>query len=396
MALDFNQNSTKIYLKITHQGTEHSFALPLPKKPLGWENMAPEELAKKEKTLKKLGEDIEDAILTILNESLSEEQFLAQMSLIFKRLTKVLVTTPINLYAVRWVCELCLRNKPTTLRVWHICNAMRNLLNSLGDERKKPLNSLKSHHLEKHIRWMRETNYYTPAMANNEVAVLRGFARVVDPTGTLGKHLEKEAVYYYSREPLTIPQLRKIMKSLKRQGAIGEEWRTVILIVLYTPIRPSAASTLKIDMINFKNGSITCYDKGKIVTVAPNKVLLEHLQRRCNKLRSEKRGPWLTQNLNHKDYRDRNRQFRDILLANDISMDRAKPKYGRKMRYEHCLYDLRHRFMNWVYGLTRSWDKTKTMTNHDSDEGMRPYPKDSDPFVLEQQRKLLDLAPKVI
>jgi hypothetical protein len=60
------------------------------------------------------------------------------------------------------------------------------------------------------------------------------------------------------------------------------------------------------------------------------------------------------------------------------------------------LYDLRHRFSNWVFGLTLSKHTTKQLTNHDTDQAMEHYLNLKDPFVLEQQRKVLDLAPRVI
>ena len=58
--IDWNQNSNKPYLKIRFQGNEHTFALPIPKKVPGWENMTQEEFDEKQAQLIKLTEEIEE------------------------------------------------------------------------------------------------------------------------------------------------------------------------------------------------------------------------------------------------------------------------------------------------------------------------------------------------
>lgn len=396
--IDWNQNSPKPYLKIRYKGTDHTFALPFPKKVPNWENMLPEEFEEKQAQLIKLADDVEKAVITALSENLSEEEFIGQMLLVFRRLTRVLVNTPIALFAVKWTFEQALRNKPSPSRVWHICNDIRHFLQFLGEFRNQPLSSLKAHQLEKHVRLMRKSNVYAPSPMNSVVATLRSFARAVDPTGRLGKNLEKEAVVYFTREPLTIPQLRRVMKFLKRQGPVGEEWRTLLLIILYTPIRPSAASKININMIDFGTKgkeTITCFDKGKVVVTGIPTLLLEHLKQLREKIRRQGGSPWLTRKLKETDG-NLNQGYVRILRANGITVKHVDPKYGRKMKFEHCLYDLRRRFSNWVLGLTGSKQATKKLTNHDTDEAMNHYLSSKDPFVLEQQRKILDLAPKII
>jgi integrase len=392
--IDWNQNSNKPYLKIRYKGKEHTFALPFEKKVPNWENMSPDEFEEKQQQLINLAGEIERSVITALNENLSEEEFVSQMLLIFRRLTRVLLNTPVALFAVKWAFEQALRNKPTPTRVWHVCNGIRRFLQFLGDAKDRPVSSLKSHQLEKHVRLMRKKNLYAPSLMNVEVATLRSFARAIDPTGRLGRSLEKEAVVYFTRKPLTIPQLRRIMRFLKRRGPVGEEWRTLLLILLYTPIRPTAASKLTFDMIDFDakgSESITCYDKGKLVTCGIPTLLLECLQELRAKIKRGKLTPKLSTLKGCL-----NPPFVRILRANGISVELVDPKYGRRKKLEHCLYDLRHRFSNWVFGLTLSKHTTKQLTNHDTDQAMEHYLNLKDPFVLEQQRKVLDLAPRVI
>lgn len=400
MSIDWNQNSSKPYLKIRVKGREHTLPMPIPKKVPGWENMAPDEFNEKQAQLIKLAEDVEKAVITALNENLSEEEFMAQMSLIFRRLTRVLVNTPIAVFAVKWAFEQALRNKPSPTRVWQICKGVRHLLQFLGDSKNQPVGSLKSHQLESHIRQMRKRNVYAPSLMNVHVALMRSFARTIDPMGRLGKGLEKEAVFYFTRDPLTIPQLRLIMKFLKREGVIGEEWRTLILVILYTPIRPTAASKLSLDMIDFSQKgqeSISCFDKGKPITAAIPRLLLNRLQKLRAKIEKDNTNPnrLLTPVLSRMKGA-LNSRFVRILRANGISVNHINPKYGQNKKFEHCLYDLRHRFSNWVFGLTQSKQATKKLTNHETDEAMEHYLNSKDPFVLEQQRKVLDLAPSVV
>jgi len=170
------------------------------------------------------------------------------------------------------------------------------------------------------------------------------------------------------------------------------------LVLLYTPIRPKAACRLTLENVDFRNPgkeSISCWDKGKFVTVGIPTILLDRLKELRNKIRQNGQDSWLMPTL-RKCPETLNVKFVRILRANDISVEHVDPKYGRKQRFEHCLYDLRHRFSNWVFGLTQSKQATKKITNHDTDKAMNHYLSSKDPFVLEQQRKILDLAPSVV
>jgi integrase len=393
MAVDDKQNSPNFYVKRDGR----TLAIPVPKLPKGWENMKPEELETAKKEQRKIAKIIDEAIRDALEEKHSEDFFIDQMRLIYRRFFKVFNNIPINRSVVEWTCQYIVRNRTNFTEAHKICSVFRRFLDFLGNGVSGSTGALEPEDFDRFVFHLRKKNVYGSRLMNRAIWYLRSFAHSIEPSGFLVRNLEKEAIDYLTHNPLSLEQLRCVMRVLKREGEMGEQWRIAVLIVLYTVIRPTAACSLRIDQIDFSSDppTITCRDKLKEVVAPIPKFLLKELKKRVRKLQRRGHELYLTETLRNSNLTTRTRQWNDILHAAGVPMPKLKQKYGPASRFEHSLYDCRHRFCNWVLGLTLSKATTKAITNHDSDDAMRSYLRFNDPFVLKQQELLLNKAPKV-
>lgn len=394
MASDFHQKSPFIYAKGEVNGQPYCFSTHVPK-PKGWQTMTRSHLGKTAEAAR--AHEIELNYIAAAKGEISEEEFLAMMCISFRRLMRTLDKTSIALWFVRWTWERTIRNRPDRSKVCTLVKVMDGLLTSLRKNIRKPIYTLRCPHFNKFGRSLQK-QHFSSAYYNSTIHYLRALARSLkDKIGqNLAKDLSLEMVPCGLRKAFPVLGLEKIINTLRKAGPKAKQWKTVIMVMFYTSLRPGEAISLRKRHFrtNGKIKSIRVWQRKiqKFRTVVISKLLWEYLEPLLKPLRPE---DLLVPALYHMRPSGRSNQFKKLLLAAGIKLTPTDLDPARQVRYEQCLYALRKTFNVWQQACGRSKKQRAKGLGHADLSSLQTYDDDEDPLVLNRERKFLDLLPRI-
>lgn len=397
-SLCYDQPSSFIYARFRDKnGKQHTISTKVEKPPKEKGDLTEEEF-------KDICKDLKSKALRVLKDHedlacgyTTQDEFVGSQKITAARVARTHNKTPILLFIVMWVWAHCIRNKVGDERAGFICHTVRRFLNTIKQKHKKQLTALKRCDFNDFIYDDRLARY-APGTLNLEVSVLRSLARVVEPHvgANLASELEFEPEEYNKRKPYSIHHITAILRFLRTQGEIGREWRTAILIVLYTNLRPGDACTLRRKDIDLQAGAFArlASKTEEFGSNTMSTVLWEYLKDLIENGQFQP-NDYLMPGLAVMPKGSRSRQFRNILEAANVPLLPVKEEYSKRVRNEHCLYALRHTFNTWQRASGKSKEDRKKGMGHKTDQGQIPYEHPEDPLVVEAERKVLDMMPQI-
>jgi hypothetical protein len=113
------------------------------------------------------------------------------------------------------------------------------------------------------------------------------------------------------------------------------------------------------------------------------------------KIRATEADPFLMPALFRKGVEGRSGGFKKIMGAVGIPLTKVDLPYAKVRQYAQCLYALRKTFNIWQYGMSTKLERQLRM-NHASAKAHRHYEDDLDPYVIQQELRLFNLAPRIV
>jgi integrase len=307
----------------------------------------------------------------------------------------------VSCFLITWLWEWCIRNRLHHTKVLKLCRLFDGLLAHVGTLAEKDAKYLTREHVAKFI-FDRRVKGYAPAVINDDINYLKTMARDLELlTGVnVAELLEVEAKETQERLPFKWAEVLKIFEALDSLGKLGREWKTFLLIMLYTGLRPCDAALVTRGQIDLEQQLIWA-DASKTRRFAGDKIprvihdaLFAYLDDLLTKfpLKSEDS---LCLNFANRSQKSITNSFNKIMKMAGVSKQTVKTPYLQGKFSKKTLYSFRHTFNVLLMSVGADRPQRKTEMGQKTDESQKHYEHDQEPEVIATRRKLINLLPRV-
>ncbi len=372
------------------------------KVPIEPENADPQDLPAARKENHERAQESATIMERWVRGKIPKEEFLAKMGYVADRVTGQATKTAISLYLVRWLWEWCVRNRLHHSKVLKLCRLFNSLLDNLGGLAHKDAKTLNAKHLGNFI-FTRRAEGYSPAVINDDINYLKTMARDLERlTGiNVAELLEVEAQETQERLPYKWSEILRIFEALDSLGQLGREWKTLLMIMLYTGLRPCDAALvtrkqidIEMQLILVDPSKVRRYKNGKSPPKPLHDALFVYLDDLLKRFPLEP-DEFLCLNCANRSTKSITYSFNQILKAAGVSQSVIKTDYLQGKFSQKTLYSFRHTFNLLMTAVGADRKERKTEMGQKTDEAQGYYEHDQEPEVIATRRKLLNLLPRV-
>jgi integrase len=365
------------------------------------ERVTPENLVEERADSKARAQEAADTFEAYVRGRIKKEEYLARLAYIAERVANGAAKVSVCCFLITWLWEWCIRNRLHHTKVLKLCRLFDALLLHVGNLAEKDAKYLTREHVAKFI-FNRRVKGYAPAVINDDINYLKTMARDLELlTGVnVAELLEVEAKETQERLPFKWADVLKIFEALDTLGKLGREWKTFLLIMLYTGLRPCDAALVTRGQIDLELQLIWA-DASKTRRFAGDKIprvihdaLFAYLNQLLTMfpLRPEE---FLCLNFANRCMKSITHSFNKILGEAGVSKQVVKTPYLQGKFSKKTLYSFRHTFNVLLMSVGADRPQRKTEMGQKTDESQQHYEHDQEPEVIASRRKLINLLPRV-
>lgn len=332
---------------------------------------------------------------------ITKEEYVARLNYIAERVVNGTAKVTVAEFIVYWLWEWVIRNRIHQTKVGKLCRLFNGLLTHIGSIVKKDAKCLTRDHLSKFI-FERRKKGYAPAVVNDDVNYLKTMAQELQLLIGIdvSELLELELKVTQERLSFEWEEILRIFEVLNKLGKLGRDWKTFLLILLYTGLRPCDAARLIVGQIDLKN---------KLIFVNPSKtrrfgrndvprvihpVLFNYLNNLLTEFPRKPEDP-LSYNFANRSVKSITCSFNDIMEKAEVSKQVLETEYLSGKFSKKTLYSFRHTFNVLMMSVGADREQRKVEMGHKSDQSHLHYEHDTDSRVVSLRHKLISLLPEV-
>jgi integrase len=280
-----------------------------------------------------------------------------------------------------------------------LSSLVNRLLIHLGIKATKSLYQLRPIDFARYIH-QRRVDDYSSGIVNTEVAYLNQMAREIKThTGIdVAETLLLELPEFMQRHPFTNREIIRILDTVATMGARGEQWRTLILIMLYTGLRPADAAhlryqdfTLEKGVINIKPSKTSRYRANPPKPKPLHDALALHLQALFAS-KPYQPGDFLCPLLASRKHMDLAMHFQRIMAKANINRVVVRKTKSGKF-YAKSLYSLRCTSNTLLTAMGASREQAMVELDQTSDRAHRHYEFNGDARIMARRRAIINQLP---
>lgn len=350
---------------------------------------------------RKVAQEVSGLMEAHARDQINQAEFSQRLELAMSRVADGSELPSAASFIVRWVWEYGVTRRISRNRIWMVSKLADNLLEHLGAAAAKSLCEIKPGHFNSFILERRRRGYATMTV-KLDLKLLRALGKAIaHQTGVdVAAELELEQESYEARAAYTETEVRQLLTHLQSLGE--EEWQTLVLIIIYTGLRPGDAVRMRYGdfdlergILKVQPGKTSRYSDGKLESKPLHRVLWQHL-----KVLAEKHphtpDDFLCEILANRRQNSLSRTFRDLCQGAGIDTVRGSVVNRRGTFDRKTLYSLRHTLNVWLQAAGVPADVRRKELGHRSRATLRFYDHPEDPAVLATRRQLINRVPALM
>jgi integrase len=347
---------------------------------------------------RKVAQEVSELMEAHARDQISQTEFSQRLELAMSRVADGKELPTAANFIVRWAWEYGVTRRISRNRIWMVSKLADNLLEHLGAAAAKPLSEIKPGHFNSFILERRRRGYATMTV-KLEIKLLRALGKAIaHQTGeNAAAELQLEQESYEARAAYTETEVRQLLTHLQSLGE--EEWQTLVLMIIYTGLRPGDAARmrhgdfdLEKGILKVQPGKTSRYSDAKPESKPLHRVLWEYLKELAKK-HPHTPDDFLCEILANRCQGVRAGKFRDLCQGAGIDMIREPVATRCGTFARKTLYSLRHTLNVWLQAAGVPAEVRRKELGHRSRATLRFYDHPEDPAVLAARRQMINRVP---
>lgn len=281
-----------------------------------------------------------------------------------------------------WAWTWSMEKKLAYARVNLICNAVNRFLEFLGPDAFKPLAKLKI--LQQVSAFELQLKSETPAPTDATILSFRDVLDTAFQQAAKGGYLRSNPLAKLARTdpvceerlPFTNDEIESILTAMDRWGEIGAQWRTALLLGVYTGLRMEDLFTLKRHNVNLDKGRLELQPgKNKKHGFDHQPALHPDLHARLKRVMAAlpEGEEYLLPDLAKRDSPSRNSSFKRLLELAEVEQKVVVREQGKRRFYPRTFHSLRHTVNQWLIESGVDREARKALLGHFGDDAHDAY-----------------------
>lgn len=347
---------------------------------------------------RKVAQEVSELMEAHARDQINQAEFSQRLELAMSRVVDGRELPTAASFIVRWAWEYGITRRISRNRIWMVGKLADSLLEHLGAAAAKPLSGIKPGHFNTFILERRRRGYATLTV-KLEIKLLRALGKaIVQETGVNpAAELQLEQESYETRAAYSETEVRQLLAHLQSLGE--EEWQTLVLMIVYTGLRPGDAVRmrhgdfdLEKGILKVRPGKTSRYSDGKPESKPLHRVLWQHLKALAEK-HPHAPADFLCEILANRRQSALSTSFRNLCEGAGIDTVRGSVVNRRGTFARKTLYSLRHTLNVWLQAAGVPAEVRRKELGHRSRGTLRFYDHPEDPAVLGARRQLINRVP---